>query len=169
MPVVTIARANPFVDGRQSERAMEVRAGVERHYREQGWATLPEVTLSGGRRADVMALSPKGDVTIVEIKSSIADLRADTKWPDYREHCDELVFATLGDVPAEIFPDDAGLMVADSYGADRLRPGPQHRLTAHARKKLHLRFARAAALRLARCCEHAGVDARDFAKADVRA
>ena len=162
MPLIDVARANPFVDGRQSQRAMEVRAGVERHYREQGWATLPEVTLSGGRRADLLALSPKGDVTIVEIKSSVADLRADAKWPDYRAHCDELVFATLRDVPADIFPEDAGLMVADAYGAHRLRPGPVHRLSAHGRKKIHLRFARAAALRLARCCEHAGVDATDF-------
>lgn len=162
MPIVSPHASNPFVDGRQSERALEIRSGVERYFEELGWATLPELALESGRRADIVALSPKGDVTIVEIKSSIADFRADTKWPDYRLDCDVLIFATLADVPAEVFPQDAGLMVCDAYGGEILRSAPEHKMPAARRKKLHLRFARACAFRLARCCAHAGVASDAF-------
>ena len=165
MPLVTLATANPFVDGRQSERALTIRGGVERFLHAQGWATLPELTLPGGRRADLVALTPKGEVTIVEVKSSLADLRADAKWPDYRDHCDALVFATLADVPLDAFPRDAGLMLADAYGAETVRQAPHHPLSAHRRKRMHLLFGRAAALRLRRCCDHAGVDGTTLADA----
>ena len=165
MPLVSVSPASPFIDRRQSRRALTIRTGVERHFGALGWATLPEVTLACGRRADLMALSPKGEVAIVEIKSSLADLRADTKWPDYRAHCDALTFATLADVPRDAFPEETGLMLADGYGAETLREAPRHPLSAHRRKALHLRFARAAAMRLQRCCDHAGVDGGRFAEA----
>lgn len=163
MPIVSLATPNPFIDGRQSERAMSVRCGVERYLWEAGWVTLPELTLKNGRRADIAALSPKGDVMIVEIKSSTADMKADQKWPDYHEFCDQLLFATLADVPADIFPDEAGLMIADQYGAEVLRPAPPVKLAPARRKAVHLQFARASAARLARCCEHAGFDSSTFA------
>ncbi len=162
MPIVQLAVSNPFIDGRQSDRALEIRAGAERYFTEHGCATLPEMTLSSGRRADLVALSPKGTVTIVEIKSSVADFRVDTKWPDYRDDCDALIFATLADVPAGIFPDDTGLMICDSYGADLLRNAPHHPMKPARRRDVHLRFARAAAMRLSRCCAHAGVDGTEF-------
>ena len=127
---------------------------------------LPELAFENGRRADVVALCPKGRITIVEVKSSIADFRADTKWPDYRHWCDALLFATLADVPVDIFPDDAGLLIADAYGAHELRPAPEHPLPAARRRKVHVRFARASALRLARCCDHAGYAPTDFSDAD---
>lgn len=166
MPIITPVIDNPFQDGRQSERALAVRVGVERYFAEMSWATLPELTLKSGRRADIVALSPKGDIIIVEIKSSVEDLRADTKWPDYRPFCDNLWFATLPDVPADIFPIDAGFMIADAYGAELKREGEGERLSPAARKALHLRFARASALRLARCCAHAGIAAAEFQNAD---
>lgn len=162
MPIVQLAVSNPFVDGRQSDRALKIRAGAERYFAEHGFATLPEMTLASGRRADLVALSPKGFVTIVEIKSSVADFRVDTKWPDYRDDCDGLYFATLADVPLDIFPEDAGLMICDVYGADPVREAPVHTMKPARRRDVHLRFARAAALRLARCCAHAGVDGTDF-------
>lgn len=162
MPIISLDSANPFVDGRQSQRALEVRTGVERYFSEAGWATLPELTLPTGRRADLFALSGKGEICIIEIKSSVADLKADNKWPEYRDYCDQLVFATLSDVPAEIFPPDAGFMVADAHGAELLRPPPVQKLPAPRRKVLHLSFARAGAQRLARCCAHAGLDSTLF-------
>ena len=162
MPIVQLAVSNPFVDGRQSNRALQIRTGAERYFTDHGWATLPELTLASGRRADLVALSPKGNVTIVEIKSSVADFRVDTKWPDYRDDCDALFFATLSDVPAAIFPEDVGLMICDSYGADPIRPAPDHTMKPARRRDVHLRFARAAAQRLLRCCAHAGVDGTDF-------
>ena len=167
MPIVQPVMSDPFVDGRQSERALAVQRGLERHFHEQGWVTLAEVTLGGGargagRRADLVALSPKSAIVIVEIKSSVADLRADAKWPDYRAHCDKLYFATLMDVPEAIFPEDAGLLVADGYGADVLREAPSHPLSPAARRKQLLRFARHAARRLTRLSAHAGIDPADL-------
>lgn len=163
MPIVSVSTTNPFIDGRQSERAMTIRNGVERHFTESGWVALPELTLKDGRRADLFLVSPKGEMVIIEVKSSIADFQADNKWPDYRAHSDFLYFATLPDVPAEIFPEDAGLIVADNYGAEILREAPEHKLNAARRKSLMLRFARASAQRLARLCAHAGIESRDMA------
>ncbi|MEL7274322.1 MAG: MmcB family DNA repair protein [Pseudomonadota bacterium] len=162
MPIVSIAPSNPFVDARQSERAMAVRTGCERYFAERNWVTLPELALSNGRRADLVALSPRGDVAIVEVKSSITDFRADHKWPEYQAFCDELFFATLTDVPAHVFPEEAGFMVADVYGAEVVRTAPTIKMTPARRKALHLTFARASAQRLARCCAHTGDDAGAF-------
>ena len=164
MPLVQPVRSDPFVDGRQSDRALTVRTGLERHFAEQGWVTLCEVTLDSGRRADMVAMSPKGDIWIVEIKSSVADMRADGKWPDYREHCDRLYFATLMDVPEDVFPEDAGLMLADTYGADVVREAEPHPMKPVVRRRQHLRFARQAARRLSRLAAHAGVDPCDLAQ-----
>ncbi len=166
MPIVNLTRNNPFEDGRQSLRALAVRSGMERYFTDRAWVFLPELTLSSGRRADIMALSPQGEVIIVEIKSSLADLRADTKWHEYREDCDRLWFATLGDVPADAFPQDTGFLVADEYGAELHRDCEPHKLNAARRKALHLRFARASATRLARCCAHAGLSSSDFSNGD---
>ena len=89
-----------------------------------------------------------GEIWIVEIKSSIADFRADQKWMDYRMHCDRLFFATTVEVPCEIFPPDTGLIVADAFGAQIVCEAPEHRLHASTRKSMMLGIARAAALRL---------------------
>ena len=167
MPIVRLVQDNPFIDGRQSDRAMLVRQGLERHFQSLGHACLAELTLDNGRRADLVALSPKGDVTIVEIKSSLADLRADGKWEEYRTDCDYLLFATLPDVPAEAFPEDAGLIVCDRWGSECLREASIHRLPPARRKAVHLRFARASAFRLQRCCDHAGFANNHFSDVDA--
>lgn len=142
---VLASRTDPMVDGRQSERALAIQRGVRRYLRALGFASVCEMTLKSGRRADVVAVSQSGDIHIVEIKSSVADFNADRKWPDYRAFCDRFYFATLQDVPADIFPDDAGLFVADAYGADMIRDAPEHRLSAARRKAVTLLFARSAA------------------------
>jgi hypothetical protein len=139
---------DPLTDGRQSETALKVWRGAARLLRQFDFACLPEVTLASARRADLLALGPKHELWIVEVKSSIADFRADSKWPDYRQHCDRLYFATHPDVPLEIFPEDAGLIVSDGFGAEILRQAPEHKLTAATRKAVTLRFARHAAHRL---------------------
>jgi hypothetical protein len=135
-------------DGRQSDTALVIARGTARLMLSHGFSCVRELPLGSGRRADIVALDGGGEIWIVEIKSSIADFRADRKWPDYRAHCDRLFFATVAEVPAEIFPQDAGLIVADAYGATIMRGGPEHRLAAAARKSVLLAFARAAALRL---------------------
>lgn len=139
---------DPLSDGRQSETALKVWRGTARLLRRHNFACLPEVTLASGRRADLLALGPKNELWIIEVKSSIADFRADTKWPEYRDHCDRLYFATHPDVPLEIFPEEAGLIVSDGYGAEILREAPDHKVAAATRKAVTLRFARHSAKRL---------------------
>ena len=124
--------------------------GVGRFLRAQGFVMVTELPLATGRRADIVAIGPAGEVWIVEIKSSIEDFRVDRKWPDYRLSCDRLFFATHAAVPLDIFPGDAGLILADGYGAELLRQPPEHRLAGAARKALLIRFAQAAAARLHR-------------------
>lgn len=148
MPIVTPQPVNPLADGRQSERALMVRRGVQRLFLQLGHAVLPELSLASGRRADLIALTRSGEFWIVEIKSSIEDFRTDRKWPDYRAHCDRLFFATHPDVPAEIFPDACGFILSDGYGAEIVREAPEHKLAGATRKALMLRFARAGASRL---------------------
>ena len=105
------------VDGRQSQTALAIARGTARLLHAHGRCVVSELPLPSGRRADLVALDPGGEFWIVEIKSSIADFRADQKWQDYRAHCDRLFFATTIDVPCEIFPPDTGLIVADAFGA----------------------------------------------------
>jgi hypothetical protein len=136
------------LDGRQSATALLVARGTQRLLQSLGHACVTELPLASGRRADIVALRPDGEIWIVEIKSSVADFRVDQKWPDYRLHCDRLFFATAAHVPLDIFPEDAGLILADGYGAALVREAPEHRLHGSTRKSMTLSFARAAALRL---------------------
>ncbi len=150
----------PPPDGRQSDNALLVQRGVGRYLRSLGRSLVFELPLASGRRADIVALDGSGEIWIVEIKSSVDDFRTDHKWPDYRLHCDRLFFATHGGVPEEIFPSDAGLILADGFGAEISRPAPEHRLPAATRKSMLLRFAHAAASRLHGLYDPATV--RDF-------
>jgi hypothetical protein len=139
----------PPPDGRQSATALRIARGTTRLLHSLGFSVVGELPLASGRRADLVALGEAGEVLIVEIKSSLADLRADRKWMEYRRHCDRLFFATTLEVPCEVFPPDAGLIVADAFGAAILCEAPEHRLPAASRRSIMLAFARAAALRLA--------------------
>lgn len=136
------------VDGRQSETALAVARGTMRLLLSLGFCCVSELPLASGRRADLVALDGAGEIRIVEIKSSIADFRADQKWQDYRMHCDRLFFATTLDVPCEIFPKDTGLIVADAFGAQIVCEAPEHKLPAATRKNMLLRVSHCAALRL---------------------
>ena len=136
------------VDGRQSQTALAVARGTARLLLSLGFCCVSELPLGSGRRADLVALSGNGEIWIVEIKSSIADFRADHKWADYRMHCDRLFFATTLNVPCEIFPPDTGLIVADAFGAEIKCEAPEHKLHASTRKSMMLAIARSAALRL---------------------
>lgn len=146
----------PPPDLRQSETALLVARGTTRLLRSLGFACVAELPLPSGRRADLVALNERGEIWIVEIKSSLADLRADQKWPEYRFHCDRLFFAFTQDLPCEIFPADTGLIVADGYGAHMQCEAPEHRLPAATRKVMLLRFALAAAGRLNRLADPQG-------------
>jgi len=146
----------PPPDGRQSETALAVSRGTARLLRSLGFACISELPLPSGRRADLVALNERGDIWIIEVKSSLEDLRADHKWEDYRAHCDRLFFAFTQDLPCEIFPKETGLIVADAYGAHLLCEAPEHRLRAPTRKLMTVRFAIAAAQRMNRLMDPQG-------------
>jgi hypothetical protein len=137
-------------DGRQSEAALTIARGVRRLLRARGFSSVTELPLVDGRRADIVAVNSEGEVLIVEIKSSAADLRADRKWRDYVACCDRLYFAISEATPVEIMPADAGLIVADPYGAEIVREADLQRMAPSSRRALLLRFAQAAADRLHR-------------------
>ena len=143
-------------DGRQSETALRIARGVRRLLKAQGYSSVTELPLLDGRRADIVALSADGSLTIVEIKSSIADFRADQKWRDYAAHCDRLYFAISDEMPAEIMPEDAGLIVADSWGAAVVREAERRQMAPATRRAVMLRFALAAADRLHRLADPGG-------------
>jgi len=143
-------------DGRQSDVAQKIARGVRRLLRAKGFASVTELPLLHGRRADIVALHPDGALLIVEIKSSIADFRADHKWRDYAAHCDRLYFAIPDEMPAEIMPEDAGLIVADHWGAEIVREAELRAIPPATRRAVMLRFAIAAADRLHRLADPNG-------------
>jgi len=124
--------------------------GVVRMLAQHDRPALTEVTLRNSRRADVMAIGRDGTVWIVEVKSSVPDYRSDAKWQDYRDFCDRFFFAVPPDFPAEIIPDDCGLIIADTYDGAIVREAPDLKLNAARRKAVTLRFARMAAERFSR-------------------
>ncbi|MFO1170088.1 MAG: MmcB family DNA repair protein [Hyphomicrobiaceae bacterium] len=148
MGLVHGLRPSPLNDGRQSERALEICRGTRRLLASLGMTTLTELSLADGRRADVVGLSASGDIWIVEVKSSLEDFNTDQKWPDYLSWCDRFMFAVSPSFPRDVLPEDVGLVIADSYGAEMMREGPETRLAAARRKAVTLRFAHAAAGRL---------------------
>ncbi len=122
--------------------------GVCRFLRHAGYAVLTEFTLRNRRRVDVIALAEDGRITVVEVKSSEADFRADAKWQDYLDYCDAFYFAVPEEFPRHLIPESCGLLVADGFGAELLRDPEEGRVNPARRKSLITRFARVAGLRL---------------------
>ncbi len=134
--------------------AQDVARGVTRMFFRQDLFALCEVPLPNGRRADMMAIDARGQLTIVEIKVSRADLLGDQKWTEYLDCCDRFYWAVpegfeLAPFESGTFlPDLCGLIVADRYDAAVVREAPLRTLPAARRKAETLRFARRAARRL---------------------
>lgn len=141
-----------FLDGGQESLRLEntrnVTRGARRFLRACGFSVLAELPLPDGRRADLVAMSADGIIRIVEVKSSHADFRADRKWMAYRTHCDRFYFAVPPELETGAFPEDAGLIIADAYGAALAREAPTHKLAPASRRAMLLRFAATAADRL---------------------
>ena len=135
------------VDGPRPETTRRITRGVARLMVDLGHAPLVEVSLPNGRRADVMALGPHGEIVICEVKSSLEDYRCDRKWGDYAPFCDRFYFAVSTGFPHDVLPDDVGLIVADDFGGAILRDSGPRPLAAARRKALTLAFARLAAFR----------------------
>jgi hypothetical protein len=125
-----------------------VTRGAARLLAAMGYAPLLEVGLPNGRRADVMALGPKGEIVICEVKSGLEDYRTDRKWGEYLPFCDRFYFAVAPEFPRELLPQEPGLIVADAFGGAVLSEAPHTPLSGPRRKMLTLAFARLAAGRL---------------------
>lgn len=134
--------------------AADVARGVTRMLLRHDLTTIAEVPLEGGRRADLMAIDARGQLVIVEIKVSRADLMSDGKWPDYLGHCDRYYWAVPAGFDTHPFdghaflPERTGVIVADRYDAAIVREAHTVPLPAHVRKRCTLAFARRAARRL---------------------
>jgi len=129
------------------ETTEAVTRGAARLWAALGWAPVAEMPLPNGRRADLMVLSPKGEIAIVEVKSSLEDYRVDRKWGEYAPFCDQFYFAVAPEFPRDILPEGPGLIVADGFGGAVITPSPVTPLAGARRKALTLAFARLAALR----------------------
>ena len=144
-----MAELPPIIDLRQSPMALRVQRGVMRLLRAQhDFACLAEVPLSNGRRADVLGIGPKGEVWIVEIKSSLVDYQVDVKWPHYKDFCDRFFFAKPPELDPGIFPESEGLIAADGHDAAILRMAPEHPLAGARRRALLVRLGRLGADRV---------------------
>ena len=126
-----------------------VTRGAARLMASLGWAPIFEAPLPNGRRADILAVSPKGQFAIVEVKSCLEDYRCDQKWGDYAPFCDAFYFAVPPEFPREVIPEGPGLIVADAFGGAVLVEAPVSPLAPARRKALTIGFARLAALRAA--------------------
>ena len=131
------------------ETTSAVTRGAGRLMAALGYAPLLEVTLPNGRRADIMALGPRGEIAIAEVKSSVEDYRTDRKWGEYAPFCDAFYFAVAPHFPRAILPEGPGLIVADAFGGAVLTEAPVIPLAPARRKALTVAFARLAVMRAA--------------------
>ena len=124
--------------------------GISRLFaRNDSWC-LAEMPLRNGRRADLMGLDPKGQIVIVEIKVSRADLLGDSKWPDYLDYCDKFYWGVPPDLDRSplmgdaFLPEHSGIIVADGYDAEIIRPAALQPLASARRKMQTEQLARTA-------------------------
>lgn len=129
------------------ETTLSVTRGAARLMVDLGYAPLLEVGLPNGRRADVMALGPRGEIVICEVKSGVEDFRCDQKWREYGPYCDAFYFAVGPDFPQALIDDACGLIVADAFGGAVVRESSVRPLAPARRKALTLAFARLGAMR----------------------
>jgi len=124
--------------------------GTCRHLRDLGYACVTELVPARGLRVDVMALGPKGEIWVVECKSSRADFQTDQKWQGYLEWCDRYFWAVDQEFDTDLLPSETGLIIADAFDAEIIRNAPHTKLPAARRNALTRKFARHAAARLQR-------------------
>jgi hypothetical protein len=142
-----VEAAITLVQFSRPETTGAVTRGAARLLADMGYAPLLEVVLPNGRRADIMALGPKGEIVICEVKSCLEDYRTDAKWADYLPYCDAFYFAVAPEFPQHILCEGPGLIVADAFGGAVVCEAPATPLAGARRKALTLAFARLAAVR----------------------
>lgn len=154
LPTIPLLPPSDDTPSQDCRAARAVARGIMRLFARNDIWCLAEMPLRNGRRADLMGVDPKGGIVIVEIKVARGDLLGDGKWPDYLEFCDRFYWGVspqLDRGPLEragYRPDCCGIIVADGYDAEILRPAPLRPLTASRRKSEIERLARCALRRL---------------------
>ncbi len=144
---LTLAHATPAAEERA---AIAVARGICRLFARNDVWCIAEMPLRNNRRADLMGIDAKGRVIIVEIKVSRADLLGDAKWTDYLDHCDRFYWGLPPHLDRAclehegFYPARCGVIVADGYDAEIVRPAPSLELNAARRKAEIERLARAA-------------------------
>tara|TARA_B000000460_G_C21501624_1_gene386628 strand:- start:88 stop:624 length:537 start_codon:yes stop_codon:yes gene_type:complete len=136
--------------------------GVQALFYDLGYCAITEMRLSSGRRVDVIGLDRRGRFAVAEIKTNLADLRSDQKWPEYLAFCDRFYFAVPVNFPIEIVPTETGLIVADQFGGEILRPSQHHIMTMGRRNRQIMQFARTAGMRLRKYDRQSGVLGRQM-------
>lgn len=127
--------------------------GMCRHLADLNFRALTEFVPASGLRVDVMALGPRGEIWVIECKSSRVDFTSDSKWQGYLDYCDRFFWSVDSAFPQDILPPETGLFVADAYGAELLRDAPEDKLSPARRKAQTLKFARTASERLLRATD----------------
>lgn len=130
------------------QAGQKIARGVARHLRSYGFVSIEEFSPARGLRVDVLGLGPKGEIWVIECKSSRADFQADSKWQGYLEWCDRYFWAVDMAFPTDLLPEGTGLIIGDAYDAEIIRMAPEHRLAPARRKALMQKFATHAARRL---------------------
>ena len=141
---------NPSAMLSQVSAGKVIARGVCRCLTSLGFAPLTEFVPARGLRVDVIALGPKGEIWVIECKSSRADFQSDHKWQGYLDWCDSFFWAVDTEFPQDVLPAGTGLILGDRFGAEVLRMPEPAPLVPARRKALVQGFARQAALRLAR-------------------
>ena len=141
---------SPALTEAASPAAAAVARGICRLFARNDIWCLPEMPLRNGRRADLMGIDAKGQLIIVEIKVARADLLGDAKWTDYLDYCDRFYWGLAPHLDRAcieapgFLPERCGVIVADGYDAEILRPAATVSLAAARRKVETERLARAA-------------------------
>jgi len=133
---------------RDTSDADAISMGTQTLLRELGWECLSEVTLSNSRRVDLMGINRKGEIIVVEVKSSLTDYQTDTKWEEYLDFCDYFYFAVNGEFPIDRLPESVGKIISDKFGGAIILDSQLSKLNGARRRSLTLKFARLAAKRL---------------------
>ncbi|GIX21079.1 MmcB family DNA repair protein [Erythrobacter cryptus] len=142
--------------------AAAVARGIARLFARNDIWCLAEVPLPNGRRADLMGIDARGQVLIVEIKVARADLLGDAKWEDYLDFCDRFYWGLsmgLDRAPLEqaaYRPEVCGVIVADAYDAEILRPAALRAMAPARRRAETTRLARLAMRRHLALCDPQG-------------
>ncbi len=135
-------------DPQQLQPGQLLARGVCRHLLSHDFVSVEEFVPERGKRLDVIAVGPRGEIWVIECKSSRVDYQSDRKWQGYLEWCDRYFWAVDQDFPTDLLPEGTGLIIADAYNAEIIRMGPEHKLAGARRGVLMRKIARDAARRL---------------------